>query len=353
MTTRLDSLRHYLSENSLDAVLVSSQPTITYLTGYHGFSQLEREAYLLITHNSAFLFTDTRYSEATTTSVPHFTTLLLTIENPLSSHLAKIMKKSKARIGFETDNVTIAEYAKIKKSKLKFTPLSLRKIRIQKDQEEIQKIKKAAAIAKRSLMSIMSRIKPGMTETDVAKLLEGEIRSYGGSVSFPTIVAFGKNASVPHHFTGKTKLRSTDLVLIDFGARYEGYCSDCTRTFFIGAIPQEWKKIYQTVKNAQQQAISSLTSLIKNHKSGVEASLIDKVARDYIISKGYPTIPHSLGHGIGLEVHEAPRLSPASDDLIDEGMVFSIEPGIYLPKEGGVRIEDLFTIQGSNLIKLT
>jgi len=352
MTSRLNSLRRLITDNSLDAVLISSQPIISYLTGYHGFSDTEREAFLLITPKTTLLLTDTRYSEATTTAVPHFTTRLLNAENPLSSHIKKVVHAS-GIIGFEPDNLTVAEYTKLKKCRRNLQPLDLQNVRNTKDLEEIKNIKKAATTARLALRAIKVKIVPGMTEVEVANLLEQEIRNLGADIAFPTIVAFGSNASVPHHLTGNTKLKKNDLILIDFGAKWNGYCSDCTRTFFIGAVPTEWKSIYRVVESAQREAIIFLKSSILNRKLPITASSVDKISRDFIVSKQYPTIPHSLGHGIGLAVHEAPRLSPTSKDFLSDGMVFSIEPGIYLEGILGVRIEDLFTIQGPRLIKLT
>ena len=186
----------------------------------------------------------------------------------------------------------------------------------------------------------------------------------GAQVAFPSIVAFGENAAIPHHMTGDTRLNKIDVVLIDFGARWKGYNSDCTRTHFVGKVPKKWKKIYETVKASQQAAIDYISKQYqtehqvtkqtsRSNKKAIELSDVDKVARNYITTRGYPTIPHSLGHGIGLEVHESPSLSPQSKDILQDGMVFSIEPGIYLPGEMGVRIEDLATIQNGKLLLLT
>ena len=183
--------------------------------------------------------------------------------------------------------------------------------------------------------------------------MEYFIKKHGAELSFPSIVAFGKNSSVPHHQTGNTKLTERiKLILLDFGVKYENYCSDMTRTIFFGKPSEKQKKIFEVVLEAQQKAANFLGSAIKFGKK-VSASEVDKAARDYIISKGYLTIPHSLGHGIGLEVHEHPSLSPRSKDTLKEGMVFSIEPGIYLPNFGGVRVEDLFVIQKNTLNQLT
>ncbi|HSA83841.1 MAG TPA: M24 family metallopeptidase, partial [Patescibacteria group bacterium] len=243
--------------------------------------------------------------------------------------------------------------------------LSLASLRITKTPEEIAKIKKACEIGDKAFSYILEQIKPEMTELQIAALLEIFIKTHGAEISFPSIVAFEENAAIPHHKTGNKKLKINNLILIDFGVKYNNYCSDMTRTIFFGKPKNEQKQAYETVLKAQQNAIQYYTREIKRTKN-VTASQLDKVAREHIISQGYPSIPHSLGHGIGLQVHEAPRLSPTSKETLAEGMVFSIEPGIYLPalpvrQAGGrqvspgfgIRIEDLFAIQNNKLIQLT
>jgi Xaa-Pro aminopeptidase len=342
-----------LKQHNLSALIISTPSHVAYVTNYHGFSDVEREAYVLITKNESYLFTDARYSEATTRSVRHFTTINKSKDVTFSVFVSEILKNEKnKRIGFEADNLTVAEFILLKKTKLDLISISLRDMRVSKTESEIKLMKKAASIAKKSYEIVIARVKPGMTEKGVVSILENEIRDKGAAPSFPTIVAFGKNASVPHHLAGETKLKENDLILIDFGARYENYCSDCTRTTFIGKPSSEQEKVYETVKQAKLKAVVYLKTKITHHKS-VKASDVDKVARDFIVSSGYPTIPHSLGHGIGLEVHEAPSLSPQSKDILTDGMVFSIEPGVYLQGKFGVRIEDLFLIQNHQLVKLT
>ncbi|MDP2585725.1 MAG: M24 family metallopeptidase, partial [Candidatus Levybacteria bacterium] len=169
-------------------------------------------------------------------------------------------------------------------------------------------------------------------------------------------VGFGKNSAVPHHQATNNKLTNNEIVLLDFGVKLDNYCSDMTRTVFFGKASAEFKKMYETVLKAQSKAIEFLNTkyLIHNtSKQKIIASDIDNIARKHIISSGYKTIPHSLGHGIGLEVHEKPSLSPKSKDILKKGMVFSIEPGIYIPNFGGVRIEDLVVLEKGKLRLLT
>ena len=180
--------------------------------------------------------------------------------------------------------------------------------------------------------------------------LENFIREQGFEPSFKTIVAFAENSAVPHHQTGDKKLKSGDFVLLDFGVEFKNYCSDMTRTLIFGKPTKKQKLIHQTVKDSQQKASDYLKA---NYKKGVKASDLDKIARDHILNSKFPSIPHSLGHGIGIEVHEHPYLSINSKETLKEGMVFSIEPGIYLPELGGVRIEDLYVIEKNAVRQLT
>lgn len=354
MQKRIDRIQQILKSKKLDGVLVSSRPVISYLTGYYGFSDTEREAYLLLTKKSNYLITDARYSEATTSRVSHFTTLERSSEKNLTELLKELAKKEHLKkIAFEDTDIRVSEYAALKKTQITLAPIRLHSLRSVKEIKELQAIQKATKIALKAFKAVKTKITPGIAEIEVAKLLEDEMRKQGATPSFPSIVAFGKNSSVPHHLTGSTKLKKNDVVLMDFGAKWQGYCSDNTRTFFVGNVPSRWKKIYHTVETAQKMAIDYLQSESQNKKGHIEAMVVDTISREYILSQNYQSIPHSLGHGIGLEVHEAPSLSPYTKDLLTDGMVFSIEPGIYIPGKIGVRIEDLFTIKGSILFKIT
>lgn len=331
---RIKNIRQKLVEEKLDAVLVSSAANITYLTGYDNFSLTEREAYVFLGRNFAYIITDGRYAEAVKKQIPHLT---------LSENLLKVLKKhKKLNLGIEENNLTVAEYKFIKKhfKKTKHFEVS----RSIKTKEEIEKIEKACQIGDAAFEYILKKIKVGVTEKEVAQGLESFIKSKGGEFSFPAIIAFGKNSSVPHHQTGPSTLsvrsgREGRIVLLDFGVKLDNYCSDMTRTVFFGKPSEKQKRIYKTVLEAQQKAVK----VIKQGER--RAAKIFKAAG--------LAIPHSLGHGIGLEVHEHPSLSPKSKEILKEGMVFSIEPGIYLSNFGGVRIEDLFVLEKSGLRQLT
>ena len=342
---RLKIIREKLQKEKLDGVLISTVSNITYLTGYANFSKDEREAYLIIGKDFQYIITDGRYSEAIRNQVPHFDLFERSYTNPVENLFKNIQVKV---LGIEEDSLTVSEYKEIKKylkrpKKLKHFKLS----RSIKTKDEIEKIEKACRIGDLAFEYILKKIKLGVTEKQIARELEDFIKGQGGEFSFPAIVAFSKNSAIPHHQTGDKRLTINDtLILMDFGVKFEDYCSDMTRTIFFGKPSEEQKKIYKTVLTAQQKAVDFVSPRTK-------AAEVDKVARDYIISKGYPATPHSLGHGIGLEVHEHPHLSPKSKEILKEGMVFSIEPGIYIEGFGGVRIEDLFVYETSGLRQLT
>ncbi len=336
---------------NLDAILISSVPNIIYLTGYSGFSYFEREAFLLITQKQNFLITDGRYSEAVS-QIPGFE-ILEVQSGSLYQTLKRLSSKIK-KLGIEEYDLSVGEYKKLKKYfKLKNLE-ELENLRILKSKNEISKIQKACKIADLAFDFILGKLKTGITEKEIAFELEMFIKKTGSDPSFPPIVAFGKNSSMPHYKTNNEKLITNNIVLLDFGAKFENYCSDMTRTVFFGKADEKFKKIYGTVLDAQKRAAEQLNNLSINGKwAMVNGKSIDDMARNHIVQSGYPSIPHSLGHGIGIEVHESPRLSPKSKDILKPGMVFSIEPGIYTKGFGGVRIEDLFVLEKNNLRPLT
>lgn len=342
---RVQELRNKIQKEKLDAVLVSSVSNIEYLTGYANFSKDEREAYVFLGKNFGYIITDGRYSEAIRKKVPHLE-LFERGYKKRTEHLFRKHKKEIKNLGIEEDNLTVAEHKILKKHFKDLKHFDVKKLRSIKNREETDKIEKACKIGDLAFKFILQKITAGITEKEIADELETFIRCKGATIAFPAIIAFGKNSAIPHHQTGDTKLREDDFVLLDFGAKVDGYCSDMTRTVVFGKPSIKQRKIYETVLEAQKKAIKFV-------KKQVKAKEVDKVARDYIKSKGFSDIPHSLGHGIGLEVHEHPSLSPKSKDILKEGMVFSIEPGIYLPNFGGVRIEDLFVLEGWGLRKLT
>lgn len=355
MKNRLSLLQQKLEEKHLDGFLVSSVPSIIYLTGYNGFSIEEREAFLLITQKDAYIFTDARYIDAVQ-NIPGFTLQQIGGDKPFRKVFGRLVTQHTLKaIGFEPHNLNVAEYIAFKKvATFKAVEYLIEDIREIKSAEEIAAITKACALGDAAFAYALPHIKEGQTEKEVAYFLEDYMRQNGAAPSFRTIAAFGKNAAIPHHMTGEDRLtgKKGQYILMDFGVKIDNYCSDMTRTVFFGTPSEDQVRIYTTVKDAQQKAITYLAKHSKRAK-GVEAQEVDSAARKHISSQGYPSIPHSVGHGIGIEVHEYPSISPNSDDLLQEGMVFSVEPGIYFSGVGGVRIEDLVTLENADLRILT
>ncbi|MCL6096090.1 MAG: aminopeptidase P family protein [Patescibacteria group bacterium] len=345
-------LKNELETLKLDCLLVTSSSNIFYLTKYEGFSKEEKEAVILITKKNNYLLTDKRYLSELQ-YLRNFKLEEISAGNPLSKILTKISKENNlVTAGFETNNLTFSEYKKFRKVFKSFKPLEdpIENLRELKTKEEIGKIKKACKLSDMGFSYLLKQIKKDVTEEELAVKLEIFLKENGGGISFKPIIAFGKNSAVPHHLNSQAKLKKGDIVLIDIGAKVEGYCSDMTRTIFFGSPTLKFERIYQTVLNAQKLAIQQFNNSAINE---IKASDVDKTARKYIIENGFPSIPHSLGHGIGIDVHESPSLSPKSKSRLENGMIFSIEPGIYLSGWGGVRIEDLFLLKGNSLEKIT
>ncbi len=381
---QLHTLQKILTKHKLDAFFVSSIPTITYLTHFSGFDNEDRNAFLLITRQTQYIFTHGIYKEAAQKYMSDFTLIDITREQPMSSSLQQLMEKHTIqKLGFEADDMTYLEYLsltkKIDKNILFPADEITENIRTEKSIDEIRAIRQACQLGDKAFAFLLTKIKEDITEKDLALEYELFVKKQGANISFATIVAFGSNGSLPHHIPTNKKLTKNNFIVLDFGVKLNNYCSDMTRTIFFGKANTKQKKIYETVLEAQKKSIDYIASrchaelamppevmvsesneIPKPSKGGhkqvrddILGSEVDKVARDYIINQGYPDMPHSLGHGIGLLVHEQPRLTPYSKDILSPGMVFSIEPGIYIPNYSGVRIEDLVTITNKGLEVLT
>lgn len=349
---KLTLIRKDFISQKLDAIIVSSVNNIAYLTGFSNFSQDEREAFVLITKNKQFILTDGRYTDDVKRKCEDFAVLEISALNSLTKNLKEAAKKYKMQtVGIEEENISFAEYKKLSSCFKYLKNFNLNSYRVVKSIREIQAIQAACAFGDKIFTLILKKLKPGVSEKEIAFEIEYLIKKYAQDISFKPIVAFGKNSSVPHHQTNDQRLKANDIVLLDFGVKLDNYCSDMTRTVFLGKASSEQKKMYHVVLEAQKRAIDHSAfhyNDIYYHSEREQkllASEVDKAAREYIISQGYPSIPHSLGHGVGLEVHESPRLSPNSKDILKTDMVFSIEPGIYLSHIGGIRIEDLVVLE--------
>lgn len=335
MFNRVENLRKMIQEKSIDGALVSKDSNRRYLSGFTGTS-----GHVLITKDSALFITDFRYVEQAEKQCHDFDVLEHNNEKNLYDILNGLGIK---RLGFEEDFVTYGQYMEFKNKLQNMTLLPLDGavgiLRRYKDEDEIKRIEKAAIITDEAFGYICEFIKPGITEREIALELEGYMRKKGASgTSFDIIVASGLRSALPHGVASDKVVEKGEFITIDFGCIYEGYCSDMTRTIIIGKANHKQKEIYHTVLEAQTLAHEAIRPGI----TGIEA---DKAARDLIHRKGYGEFfGHGLGHGVGLEVHEAPRLSPSGKDVLGAGMVVTNEPGIYLPDFGGVRIEDLIVV---------
>jgi Xaa-Pro aminopeptidase/Xaa-Pro dipeptidase len=255
------------------------------------------------------------------------------------------------KIGFESDQLTVDIYNKISSvfHKKIFVPLydKLKLIRARKDKTEIALMKKAASIASSAICGVLSEIRQGVTEKDLALQLEYSARRLGADqVSFDPIVAFGKNSALPHAKPTNKKVKKRDFIVIDFGVKYKGYCSDETCTVAFGELIKKQRHAYQAVKIAQEAALTCI-------KSNVEASFVDRQARSIFGNKYGRYFVHGTGHGVGLEVHEAPRLASNSQDVLETNMVVTVEPGLYFPGQWGIRIEDTVLVKENCCEKLT
>ncbi len=332
-----------LGATGADALVVTQPDYRFYLTGFESSFGV-----VIADSDGARFLTDSRYLEAAKSKVNGG---IEVSEYPRGESLASLLKGYKS-LGVSLSKTFASEYLSLKEAGFEIvdsTPAFEKSMAV-KSKDELQKIQAACVAADKSFTSLLSQIKEGMTENDVAALLEYLMRQNGASgTSFSTICAFGANASVPHHETDETKLKFGDIVLIDFGCKVGGYCSDCTRTFLFGddGKHEQFKQAYEHVLKAHM--------LVKEQfAAGMTGRAGDAIARDYLAKFGLDKyFTHSLGHGIGINIHEAPNLSPKSESVFEDGMVFSDEPGVYFEGNFGIRIEDTVTLEGGRVKSLT
>lgn len=305
---------------------------------------------VIVHEKESFFLTDFRYAgyardcEGFTVRIIEPSALYDTIRDCLTQVGAAV-------VGFEDDRLSYAEYTRLKSALKEFTlrPAGgeIAAKRAVKTDAEIEKIAKSQVLNQTVLKRVASQIKAGVTERDVAAMILYEYVKGGAGPSFDPIVAFGANAAVPHHKPSAKKLEKSDMILIDMGAILNGYCSDMTRTFCLGEPDAEMARVHQVVLDAQLYAL-------KHIKAGMTGREADSLAREYITANGYgDKFGHSLGHGVGVEIHEAPRLSKLSDEILRENMIITIEPGVYIDGLGGVRIEDMAVVKTDGIQNLT
>ncbi len=345
--SRLVNLRTGLAEKGLDGILIFNRENRRYLSGFTGSSGM-----LVIGRREAFLVTDFRYWEQAAGESQDFE--LYKQGSQLWASVGELLKKLKwERIGFEADDLTYSDYQKlagILTSDISPEPVAglVEELRRRKEKGEIELIAKAAGITDLAWEKTAARIRPGVKERDLALEFDYQLRLNGADGNaFPTIVASGVRAALPHAAPGGKEVASGEFVLIDGGANFQGYNADLTRTVVLGKADPEQQRIYQLVLQAQTEALEYL-------RAGLTGREVDEKARSVIVKAGYGDyFGHGLGHSVGLNIHENPRLSPNEFNQIPKGAVVTVEPGIYLPKRGGVRIEDLVVVEEGGVRNLT
>jgi Xaa-Pro aminopeptidase len=343
---RLLRLREAMQDQKLEAVFITNAFNRKYLSGFTGSS-----GYLIITLDQAILLTDFRYM----TQAPVQARYYEVIEHgPKAIESVKeiLNKLAIKQLGFEQNEITFGLYqsyaAVLNPIELIPTDQLVEKLRIYKDTAELQIMQEAADLADQTFSYILTKLAPGISEKAIALEMEIYMRKHGAtSSSFDTIVASGERSALPHGVASDRILQANEFVKLDFGAYYNGYCSDLTRTVVLGVPTEKHKQIYAVVLDAQLQALDKL-------RPGMTGREADAVARDIIRKAGFGDLfGHGTGHGLGMEIHEAPRLSIQSDAVLEAGMVVTVEPGIYVPGFGGVRIEDDVVITETGIRILT
>lgn len=330
--TVLNQVREKLNQKELDALLITNPHNRKYATGFTGTSGT-----CLITKTNALFITDFRYTKQASEQVKEFEIIEHTksMEEELKNQLQKHQVE---RLGFEAEDITFEKYKQYREmftQELVDTKGIIESLRLVKTASEIDIIQEAATIADQAFEHIVTFIKPGITEVEVSNELEFFMRKQGAvSSSFDIIVASGYRSALPHGVASSKVIQSGELVTMDFGAVYNGYCSDITRTIAVGEVSDELRQLYNTVLEAQKRGV-------QHTKAGLTGKEADALTRDYITEQGYGEyFGHSTGHGLGMEVHEAPSLAPRSTTTLEAGMVVTVEPGIYIEEIGGCRIED-------------
>lgn len=349
---RLFKLRKIMIENKIDTFMVLIDVNRRYLSGFISEDAQFNESAgaLFITADKLVLATDSRFELQAMHQAPLFN--IICYRKGLIKSMPEIFcSLGTKQLGFESDRLSYKQYQEIK-TELKKSSLSIKlvpteniveKQRMIKTEAEISATRRALLLAEDAFRKVAYKIRPGMTEIETAWKMEKMMREAGAKdLAFPMIVASGPNGALPHAVPGKRKFNIGEPILFDFGARLDGYCSDTSRTLIIGKPDKKFNKIYQIVLDAQQKAISAI-------KDGVDPQAVDKIARDYINSMGFKNnFGHGLGHGTGLVVHEQPVLSPLSNTRLTKGMLITVEPGIYLPDWGGIRIENQVVVRQNN-----
>lgn len=350
-SARLSRFRRIMKEEGVDAFLVAVPENRYYLSGFEAedLHPTESSGYLMIAESRQFLLTDFRYQESARQEAPDFELLIYSngLVQTLSDLFAEIRPQ---RLGLERDYITYRKYQEVlealeateTKGETVLTDGLVEKLRVIKEPAEIESIKHSLALTENALVEVWNALSPGKTEKQVAWEIERRIREGGGeAVSFPPIVAAGPNAALPHAVPSRREIAPGETVILDLGSKLNHYCSDMTRTWFYGRLDKKLREIYRIVREAQLAAQEAI-------RAGKDTVEIDKLARDIIQREGYGEyFGHGLGHGVGLAVHEKPGLRKLNPTILEENMVVTVEPGIYLPGIGGVRLENMVRVTGT------
>lgn len=343
-----EQIVNIMKQRNIDAILIACRYNRRYLSGFSGDT-----GYLYISPKRQILMTDSRYTTWAKNESQEVEVFEVSLEISYQHKVKELLKLDGASsIGFEDTKMLYADVEQFRNEArdVQWIPLgcAVDEIRRIKSKEELQKLKISESIADMAFSTVLRQLRVGLTEIEVALMLENAMRKQGAEgISFETIAASGLNSAMPHSVPSRKKLEPGDFVIMDFGCIYEGYCSDMTRTVVMGKADKKQKEIYETVLCAQKEGL-------KAARAGHTGKEIDKAARDIIEEAGYGTyFGHSLGHSVGLFIHESPRFSPKEESVIRENMVITVEPGIYIPGFGGVRIEDMVIIKENDCENLT
>jgi len=346
---RIEKVRESIAGNRIDTLLVLVEENRRYLSGYtgedNGFD--ESAGALLISDSRLVLATDSRYQLQAQQEAPLYE--VVQYKEGLVEALPDLLRRlGTNKLGFESTRLSFSQYEAITEVldarsipvQLAATENVVEALRVIKTEAEIDNTRKALAIAEAAFLDVMAGISPDMTEKSVAWAMEKGMREGGAdALSFPTICASGPNSALPHAIPGDRRLRSGEPVLFDWGTKLSGYCSDISRTVVMGKPDRTFDCVFQTVRDAQRMAIDGI-------EAGANSKAVDAIARNHIERRGYEgKFGHGLGHGTGLAIHERPRLSPLKESILEAGMVVTVEPGIYLPGWGGIRLENMVVVR--------
>jgi len=360
LQTRVQKLQKILLEKGLDGFLISNFYNILYLTGFKTLTDNEREGWGLVTAKNVYLFTDSRYINLNSKPEArnpkqiqnsNFKTKLITPEKGLIKHLQEIVEEEKIkRLGFEGDDLKVNELQRIKEYLPTVETVSLEKLIIKireiKDEEEISSLRTACKIADQCLVEVVKTIKPGISEKEIAFMIEFWLKEKGHDLSFYPIVAVDKNSAIPHYDTrngSNEKVKKNSIILIDYGAKFNDYHSDTTRMIFVGKQSDEIIKVYNKLLEAQTKTIERLKT--DNNPVSVDQFCRAQLTSHQPLVTSHYSYPHSTGHGVGLQIHEFPKISFTSTDVLLPNQVVTIEPGIYFEGKWGMRIEDTVLIK--------